>query len=94
MTAKFEATFAGNPKPAVTWLKDGEELANSRKVQIRVKANRTVLALIDVQDSDVGHYVCKVSNELGTDTSRAGLTISSELVVAVAPPPNADDSKS
>ena len=78
MTAKFEATFAGNPKPQVTWLKDGEELSNSRKVQIRVKGNRTVLAIIDVQDEDVGHYVCKVSNDLGTDTSRAGLTLSSK----------------
>lgn len=78
MTAKFEATFAGNPKPTVTWLKDGEELANSRKVQMRVKGFRTTLALIDVADEDVGYYVCKVSNDVGTDTSRAGLTLSSK----------------
>ena len=63
----------------VTWLREGVELENSKRHQIRVKDGKTTLTVIDVQDEDEGYYTVKVANELGNDTSRASLTISSEL---------------
>ena len=79
MTARFEAYFAGNPKPEVTWLREGEPMQNTKKVQIRVKEHKTTLTLIDCTEEDQGYYSVRISNELGTDTSRASLTISSTL---------------
>ena len=55
-TAKLEVNFIGNPKPEIIWTKDGEELVNSRHVQIRERDNRTILQLINVNTSMTGEY--------------------------------------
>jgi hypothetical protein len=78
MTARFEASFAGNPRPIITWFYNGEELANSKSAQIRTKGDKTTLTLIDCTESMSGYYMCKLQNDLGSDMTRAGLTISSE----------------
>ena len=65
-------------KNQVTWLHEGVEIENSKRHQIRVKDGKTTLTVIDCVDEDEGYYTVKVSNELGTDTSRASLTISSK----------------
>ena len=78
MKARFEAIFAGNPRPEVVWIFNGEDLQNSKNVQIRVKDQKTSLTLIDCTMEMAGYYTCKITSELGTDTTRAGLTISSK----------------
>ena len=55
-TAKLEVNFIGNPKPEIIWTKDGEELVNSRHVQIRERENKTTLQLINVNLSMAGEY--------------------------------------
>ena len=55
-TAKLEVHFIGNPKPEIIWTKDGEELVNSRHVQIRERENKTTLQLINVNSSMAGEY--------------------------------------
>ena len=55
-TAKLEVHFIGNPKPEIIWTKDGEELVNSRHVQIRERENKTTLQLINVIPSMAGEY--------------------------------------
>ena len=55
-TAKLEVNFIGNPKPEIIWTKDGEELVNSRHVQIRERENKTTLQLINVNTSMAGEY--------------------------------------
>ena len=55
-TAKLEVHFIGNPKPEIIWTKDGEELVNSRHVQIRERENKTILQLINVNPSMAGEY--------------------------------------
>ncbi len=79
MKARFEAIFAGNPRPDVTWHFNGEQLENSQNVQIKVKDMKTTLTLIDCTMASNGYYTCKASSELGVDTTRAGLTVSSML---------------
>lgn len=79
MKARFEAFFAGNPAPDIIWAFNGEELKNSQNVQIRVKGSKTTLTLIDCTVDMTGFYLCRATSELGTDTTRAGLTVSSEL---------------
>ena len=78
--AKFEVYFAGNPRPTVTWYKEGQELQNSSQVQIRIKEIKSTLTLIDCKPEEAGFFQCRVANELGSDTTRAGLTVSSKLI--------------
>lgn len=79
MNAKFEAVISGNPKPKVTWFFEGEEIENSRNVQIRSKANRVYLTLIDCGLDMAGYYSCKVTNDLGSNKCRASLTVAKAL---------------
>lgn len=78
MKARFEATFAGNPPPDIVWAFNNEELKNSSKVQISVKGNKATLTLIDCTLEMTGYYLCRATSELGVDTTRAGLTVSSK----------------
>ena len=55
-TAKLEVNFIGNPKPEIIWTRDGEELVNSRHVQIRERENRTTLQLINLSTAMAGEY--------------------------------------
>ncbi|CAB4067574.1 unnamed protein product [Lepeophtheirus salmonis] len=75
MKAKFEATFAGNPKPEITWYFNNEPLKNSKNIQIKVKEIRTILTLIECNNEMAGYYTCKARNPLGGDSTRASLTV-------------------
>merc|ERR1739840_74671 len=39
MRGKFEAGFAGNPKPDITWTFNGQQLQNSKSVQIKERGS-------------------------------------------------------
>ena len=80
MKAKFEAIFAGNPRPDIAWFHNGEPLQNSSNVQIRVKDMKTTLTLIDCTMEMNGFYLCRATSELGVDTTRAGLQVSSKQI--------------
>jgi hypothetical protein len=41
MRGRFEAVFAGNPKPEITWYFQGKQLENSKNVQIKVHNSKT-----------------------------------------------------
>merc|ERR1719312_1668960 len=73
--AKFEAGFAGNPKPEVTWYFQGQVLKNSKNVQIKIREDSSTLTLIDCGFDNAGYYECKAVNELGSDKTRASLTV-------------------
>ena len=67
-TAKLEVNFIGNPKPEIIWTKDGEELVNSRHIQIRERENKTTLQLINVNTSMAGEYRLVVVRLLFSDS--------------------------
>merc|ERR1719422_806595 len=74
-TAKLEVHFIGNPKPEIIWTKDGEELVNSRHVQIRERENKTTLQLINVNLSMAGEYRLVVISNLGSDLTFCNLSV-------------------
>ena len=78
--AKFEAHFAGNPKPDVTWEKEGKEIENSKEMAIKVKKGSTSLTIAESAMDMNGYYTCRVKNPLGSDRTRALLTVSSKFV--------------
>ena len=77
-TARFEAGFAGYPKPEVTWYFKGEILKNSSKVQIKVREDSSTLTIIDCNFDDGGVYECRASNNLGTDKTKGSITVNSK----------------
>ena len=83
MRAKFEALFAGNPKPEITWYFKGDLLKNSKNVQIKVRDDRTTLTLIDCGFDMAGHYECKATSDLGQDKTRASLTVNSKFILII-----------
>jgi len=74
-SAKLEVHFIGNPKPEIIWTKDGEELTNSRHVQIRERENKTTLQLINVNTNMSGEYRLVVISNLGSDLTICQLSV-------------------
>merc|ERR1712226_938302 len=75
MRGKFEAGFAGNPKPEITWWFNGQQMQNSKNVQIKLREDSSTLTLIDCGFDVAGIYECRAVNELGSDKCRASLTV-------------------
>ena len=57
------------------WTKDGEELANSRHVQLRERENKTTLQLINLKPSMAGEYRLVVISPLGSDLTFCQLSV-------------------
>ncbi|MCF7762216.1 MAG: immunoglobulin domain-containing protein [Verrucomicrobia bacterium] len=68
---------AGAPPLAFQWLKDGVEVVGARD---------SALVLSDVRTNDSGTYSVKVSNEIGSVTSRAALLVVLDAPVIAAQP--------
>merc|ERR1712226_738285 len=75
MRARFEAGFAGNPKPDISWWFNGQQMQNSKSVQIKVREDSSTLTLIDCGFESAGIYECRAANDLGSDKTRASLTV-------------------
>ena len=78
MKAKFEAHFAGNPKPEVIWEFDGKAIENSKNMQIKIKEGKTSLTIFEAANEHNGYYTCRVKNPIGQDKTRGLCTVSSE----------------
>merc|ERR1711992_214489 len=75
MKLKFEAHFAGNPVPEVSWEFEGNPIENSSKIQIKVKAGKTTLTILEAAKEHNGYYTCRVKNKLGSDRTRGLITV-------------------
>ncbi|KAK3087485.1 hypothetical protein FSP39_006555 [Pinctada imbricata] len=69
----LECRAAGEPKPKITWLKDGEELP-SNNYRIRKSISGWLFVLYTTLD-DAGVYTCIASNDAGSDTMDITLTV-------------------
>ncbi|RVE63802.1 hypothetical protein OJAV_G00140030 [Oryzias javanicus] len=75
LTVKCEAS--GNPDPAYTWFKDGNELKRSKRIRIRSnqKSSRVQISKAKLEDS--GNYTCVVENSVGKDNSTGTVNVQS-----------------
>ena len=78
MKAKFEASFAGNPKPEFTWQFNGKDLPENDNFKIKVRDTTVSLTIFETTMAMTGYYSCIAKNELGKDTTKAGLTVNSK----------------
>jgi hypothetical protein len=81
MKLRFEACFAGNPAPEVTWEFDGKLIENSKNMQVKNKAGRTTLTIFEAAQEHNGYYTCRVKNQLGSDRTRGLITVKSPAEV-------------
>merc|ERR1712141_536349 len=79
MKAKFEATYAGNPTPEFTWQFNGKELPESDNFKIKVRDTTVSLTIFETTMEMTGYYTCIAKNDLGKDTTKAGLTVNKAL---------------
>ncbi|XP_039213555.1 hemicentin-1 isoform X2 [Crotalus tigris] len=69
----FECQVDGIPQPTVTWMKDGQPLANERGVEILNEGHS--LRLKSAQVSDTGRYVCVAVNVAGLTDKKYDLSV-------------------
>ena len=74
-------TATGQPQPSITWSKLTGNLAKTR-----TKVKNGALTIYEVTRKDVGIYICKAENVLGSTTGIAQLMVFSSLRFKVRPP--------
>merc|ERR1711973_694820 len=80
MRARFEAVFAGNPKPEITWWYNGRQLEETSNMQIKIREDTTSLTILECTSDLAGYYECKAISDLGQDKTRASLTVNKATV--------------
>ncbi|XP_060875327.1 obscurin isoform X5 [Metopolophium dirhodum] len=77
LTKVFNVKARGAPKPKVQWFKDGDELSNTRNIQIKDsdEDESFKLTIQDLRVADSGSYCCKLTNEVGEDVQSAKLNV-------------------
>lgn len=63
----LESTYTGSPPIAVTWKKDGVQIAQSPRCSITATDKSGILEILNSTKEDEGQYSCEVTNEAGQD---------------------------
>jgi titin len=73
--AKFTCEIHSAPNVRFQWFKAGREIYESDKCSIRSANYVTTLEILRTQVVDCGEYTCKASNEYGSVSCTATLTV-------------------
>lgn len=65
---KLAVTPTGNPKPEITWYKDGVMVIESTRRNIRSRLDDNLLVVYSAKTEDAGNYRCEASNVLGKNS--------------------------
>lgn len=76
---KLRCRAEGNPRPEITWYKDGIPIRNSENALVEGFS----LKLYNLQESDEGRYMCRVFNKLGSINFTYSITVIGELRVCL-----------
>ena len=74
---RWDCTAKGQPKPVITWKKDGEELGSGFSQHIRILANNSLM-IRGARPGDEGQYQCHASNGFGAHVVQAKLVVRGE----------------
>lgn len=73
--AVFTAKLSANPKPRLTWFRNGQRIRTSEKYETTFSNNQAVLRVKQAQANDSGHYTLLAENPQGCVVSSAFLAI-------------------
>lgn len=72
----FQAKVSGEPKPDVTWFKDGKKIEYSERIFPKIEENGQIQLFInDITVDDIGEYKAVAVNEIGDASSVAKLSV-------------------
>lgn len=71
----FYCEADGNPKPYITWVKEGRPVTQTNRIYLA--SENTELHIEHVKETDAGMYVCVAENSNGKTESGASLTVRS-----------------
>ncbi|KAF1568839.1 UNVERIFIED_CONTAM: Protein sax-3, partial [Eudyptes robustus] len=78
-TAEFECEVTGRPAPGVVWSKEGERrftLMSGQDLNGRIEVSPAgTLRIKEVNELDVGNYVCAAVNSVGSALKKTMLTL-------------------
>lgn len=80
---QLEATVEGLPLPVVSWTKDGTCVDESPDYVITYNNGECVLRFEEVFLEDQAEYVCKATNDLGEDVTKARLTVTGKPFISI-----------
>ncbi|KAL3854884.1 hypothetical protein ACJMK2_014120 [Sinanodonta woodiana] len=84
-SAIFTCQVAGTPLPRVEWMKEGKTIKNSNKYKVSNTGNEHSLEIYNTASEDMGIYSCIVTNEAGSTSADASLSVTVEITPT--PPP-------
>ena len=74
--AVIKIAFTGNPKPKISWVREGETIESGGHYSIEVKERHAILTIRDVSKIDSGPYRITAENEIGQDSEVIKIQIS------------------
>lgn len=73
--AVFTAKVSANPRPRLTWFRNGQRITQSQKFETSYSNNQATLRIKQVKSDDSGHYTLLAENPQGCVVSSAYLAI-------------------
>ncbi|KPP72549.1 titin-like, partial [Scleropages formosus] len=74
----------GSPPLTIQWMKDRKEITSSANMRITFVEGTATLEISATSKSDGGDYLCKVTNDAGSEFSKSRVTIKEKAGVAPA----------
>ncbi|XP_064346254.1 ADAMTS-like protein 1 isoform X1 [Camelus dromedarius] len=68
----------GNPKPTISWARNGEEVQFSNRILLQPDDSLQILSPVE---ADVGFYTCNATNALGYDSVSIAVTLAGKPLV-------------
>lgn len=72
---QLKALVGGTAPMAIKWFKDNKELHTGAARSVWKDDTSTILELFSAKATDTGTYICHLSNDVGTATSKATLFV-------------------
>ena len=73
--AKLQCKVTAEPTPTLEWFKDGVKVKESRRVKMESDGMTAALSFKDTRPDDKGEYKCVATNDLGSASCTARLTV-------------------
>lgn len=82
-TLTLSCHVRGTPPLKIQWMKDRRELSSSENTKITFVDGTATLEMIRVSKADSGDYLCKATNEAGSEFCKSKVTIKGIVCVCV-----------
>ena len=72
--------FPGNPKPVITWSKDGKEIKDDARFAVKCEGDKATLTVKDATEADSGTYKATAKSAAGEVTTDVQVKVEAKQV--------------